>query len=65
MDASKIKLSDIIKEIEDKNGIDYYYLHKSYTTGDLGLNIEFNNEIADAILNKYAINMITSCAYWG
>lgn len=64
MDASKIKLSDIIKEIEDKNGIDYYYLHKSYDTGYLKLNIEFNNEIADAILNKYAINMITSCAYW-
>lgn len=64
MDASKIKLSDIIKEIEDKNGIDDYYLHKSYNTGDLELNIEFNNEIADAILNKYAINMITSCAFW-
>lgn len=58
------KLSEIIKKIEDKGGIDKFYLHYSYDLGNLQLNIEFKNNIADGILDKSGINKIEECAYW-
>lgn len=58
------KLSKIIKELEDKGAIKEYYLHHQYYTGDLELNIEFNNDIADKVLEKNDIKKRDSCAYW-
>lgn len=58
------KLWEIIKKIEDKSGIDEYYLHRSYNSGKLELNIEFNNDIADDILKENNILEINTSAYW-
>lgn len=58
------KLSEIIKEIEDADGISDYYLHHEYFTGELQLNIEFNNKVADKILKNNGVGEIDSCAYW-
>ncbi|MGN2371432.1 hypothetical protein ACTFJW_15530 [Clostridium cagae] len=58
------KLSEIIKELEDKGGINNFYLHRQYYTGVLELNIEFNNDISDEILEKNNIRESESCAYW-
>jgi hypothetical protein len=59
-----MKLSEIIKEIEEKQGIDEFYLHRNYDNGKLELNIEFVNNIADVILERSSIKEINSCAYW-
>ncbi len=58
------KLSEVIKEIEDKEGIDNYYLHHNYVTGDWELNIEFKNNIADGILENNVEKFEDACAYW-
>lgn len=56
-------LWQIIKEIEEKEGITDYYLHHNYGSGDLELNIEFNDE-AQEELEKINIRTIDACAYW-
>lgn len=60
----KKPLWKIIKEIEEKNGLADYYLHYDYDTGDLQLNIEFNNDVADKILKESNIAKIGLSAYW-
>lgn len=60
----KKKLSEIIKELEDRNAIVECYLHRAYYTGKIELNIEFNNEIADEILETNEIYEFYACAYW-
>ena len=60
----KKKLSEIIKELEDRNAIVECYLHRAYYTGKIELNIEFNNEIADEILETNEIDEFYACAYW-
>ncbi|MCW6112175.1 hypothetical protein [Clostridium sporogenes] len=59
-----MKLSEVIKELEDKGGIKDYYSHCQYYTGELELNIEFDNNIADKILKENNIKEIESCAFW-
>lgn len=59
-----MQLSNIIKELEQKKGITDYYLHRNYDTGTIELNIEFNNDIADKILQEHNIKEIESCAFW-
>ncbi|APR02682.1 hypothetical protein CLQ_13983 (plasmid) [Clostridium botulinum Af84] len=59
-----MKLSEIIKEIEEKQGIKDYYLHREYCTGKLELTIEFNNDIADKMLKENNIEEIKPCAFW-
>ncbi|ACQ51361.1 hypothetical protein AGE29_01210 (plasmid) [Clostridium botulinum] len=59
-----MKLSEVIKELEDKGGIKDYYLHHEYDTGELELNIEFDNNIADKILKENNIKEIESSAFW-
>lgn len=58
------KLSEVIKELEDKGAIKEYYLHRQYYTGEFELNIEFNNDIADKVLEKSDLKERDSCAYW-
>ncbi|APQ77165.1 hypothetical protein [Clostridium botulinum] len=58
------KLSEIIKELEDKGAIKKYYLHRQYYTGEIELNIEFENNIADEVLNENKIEEIDTCAFW-
>lgn len=58
------KLWPLIKEIEENKGLKDYYLHLEYDTGKLGLNIAFNNKIADEALKSSGIKIINSCAYW-
>lgn len=58
------KLFETIKEIENKDGIENYYLHRNYVTGDLELNIEFKNDIADEILENNIKKFENACAYW-
>lgn len=58
------KLSEIIKEIEDQNGLSNYYSHNNYYTGRLELNIEFNNNITDKILKENKVREVEICAYW-
>lgn len=58
------KLSEIIKELEDKGGIKDYYLHRQYYTGQFELNIEFQNDIADEILENNVEKFEESCAFW-
>lgn len=58
------KLSEIIKELEDVGGISEYYLHRNYYSGELELNIDFNNNVSDEILEKSNIRESESCAYW-
>ena len=58
------KLSEIIRELEDKGAIAGYYLHRQYYTGKLELNIEFNNDVADKILDESNIKEINNCAFW-
>lgn len=60
----KKKLSEIIKELEDKGAIREYYTHREFYTGKLELNIEFHNEIADEILERSEIGEFDGCAYW-
>lgn len=55
----KRKLSEIIKEIENKDGISNCYLHRNGDTGHLELNIEFNNGIAEGRRNKMSWVPIT------
>ncbi|MBA4510197.1 hypothetical protein H1057_19525 [Clostridium sporogenes] len=59
-----MKLSEVIKKLEDKGGIKDYYLHREYDTGELELNIEFDNNIADKILKENNIKEIESSAFW-
>lgn len=58
------KLSEIIRELEDKGAIDNYFLHRQYYTGDLELNIEFKNDIADEVLEDNEIKEVDYCAFW-
>lgn len=58
------KLSEIIRELEDKNVIDDYYLHYGYYVGDLQLNIEFKGEGAYETLVNNDIKECPQCAYW-
>ncbi len=58
------ELSKLIIEIENENGIQDYYLHRNWHTGSLELNIEFDNDIADKILEDTDIKEIHSCAFW-
>jgi len=58
------KLSEVIKEIEVKDGIDNYYVHHNYITGAWELNIEFHNDIADGILENNVEKFEDACAYW-
>lgn len=58
------KLSEVIKKLEDKEAIEDYYLHHEYYTGELQLNIEFKNDIADDILQKNIKENKDSCAFW-
>ena len=57
-------LSQIIMNIEAIDGIKDYYLHREYNTGDLELNIEFDNDIADNNLEHMGIKEIDLCAFW-
>lgn len=57
-------LWQIIKEIEEKKGISTAYIHYDWNYGSMQLNIEFNNDIADNILNKSEITKIDQSAYW-
>jgi len=59
-----MKLSKIIEELENKGAIKRFYLHREYYTGKLELNIEFDNEKADDILNKSNIQEADTCAFW-
>lgn len=58
------KLSEVIKELEDKGAIGDYFLHRGYYDGRLELNIEFNNDVADEILEESGIRENSSCAFW-
>lgn len=57
-------LWQVIKEIEENKGTRKAYLHHEYQTGDLQLNIEFNNDIADKTLTKSNIDISNYNAYW-
>lgn len=59
-----MELWKIIKDIEEKQGIDEFYLHRNYDSGKLELNIEFINNITDEILEENNIKEINFCAYW-
>lgn len=63
-DTSNNKLSKTIKALEEKNAIRKFYLHRDYFVGKLELNIEFNNEVADKILEESNIEEIKNCAFW-
>lgn len=58
------KLSEIIMSVEAVEGIKDYYLHRNWHIGSLELNIEFDNDIADKILEDTDIKYIHSCAFW-
>ena len=58
------KLSEIIKELEDKGCIKEYYLHHQYYIGEFEFNIEFHNDISDEILENNVEKIEGSCAYW-
>lgn len=60
----KKKLSEIIRELEDAGAITNYFLHNEFYAGANELNIEFKNEIADKILEKYKIKEFEATAYW-
>lgn len=57
-------LWQIIKEIEEKKGISAAYIHYNWGDGEMELNIEFNNDIADGILEKSEIPKKEQSAYW-
>lgn len=59
-----MKLSEIIKEIEESDGINEIFLHRNYYTGGLELNVTFDNDIADQILKNSNITTIDQSAYW-
>lgn len=58
------KLSEIIKELEDKGAIKECFLHHQFYSGELELNIEFDNDKADSILENNDIKVIDACAFW-
>lgn len=58
------KLSEIIKQIEDIDGIDSYFLYRDYDNGMLQLNVSFKNEKVDDILLKSDIKQSDSSAFW-
>lgn len=58
------KLWEIIKELEDREAITDYYLHKQCYSGEFELNIEFNNIVADKILDNNNIKEMQQCAFW-
>lgn len=58
------KLSEMIEELEDAGAITDYYLHRQYYTGELELNIEFKNDVADKILHDNNIEEVNQCAFW-
>jgi len=57
-------LWEIIKEIEEKNGIEGSFIHHNYDTGRRELNVSFNNDIADKILWDSNIKETKYCACW-
>ena len=59
-----MELWQIIKEIEEKDGIKDFYLHNNCDDGAYELNIEFNNDIADSMLKNANIKEIGLCAFW-
>jgi len=61
-----MKLSEIIKQLEDEGAIKKYYLHHDYYDGALELNIEFNNDDNESIDKVLTDNIEESsyCAYW-
>ena len=58
------KLSETIKQIEDIDGIDSYFLYRDYDSGMLQLNVSFKNEKVDDILLKSNIKQSDSSAFW-
>jgi len=59
-----LKLSEVIKEIEDIGGIDDFYLHRDGIDGSLELNIIFKNKIADEKLYASNIRESDNIAHW-
>jgi len=59
-----LKLSEVIKEIEDIGGIDDFYLHRDEIDGSLELNIIFKNKIADEKLYASNIRESDNIAHW-
>jgi hypothetical protein len=57
-------LSEIIKQLEDKNALGECYLHHNWENGKLELNIEFDNKRADKILEGSGIDETDLCAFW-
>jgi len=46
------KLSETIKELEDKKAIKQYYFYREYYSGKTKLHLELNQNIADKVLKK-------------
>ncbi|APF25285.1 MULTISPECIES: hypothetical protein [Clostridium] len=46
------KLSETIKELEDKKAIKEYYFYREYYSGKTKLHLELNQNIADKVLKK-------------
>lgn len=46
------KLSEIIKELEDKEAIKEYYFYREYYSEKTQLHLELNQNIADKVLKK-------------
>ncbi len=59
-----MKLSEVIKEIEDIGDIDDFYLHRDEIDGSLELNIIFKNKIADEKLYASNIREFDNIAHW-
>jgi len=47
-----LKLSEVIKELEDKGGIKEYYFYREYYSEKTQLHLELNQNIADKVLKK-------------
>ncbi len=60
----KRKLSEVIKELEDNDLIQDYYIHFNWGNGNRELNIEFKNSGSDEILEKSEIKERNQCAFW-
>lgn len=59
-----MKLSQLIKELENIGAIYDYFLHRDAMTGSLEMNIIFNNKIADEKLYDSNIKISDSFACW-
>lgn len=48
-----------------KNDVSGFYFHRNYDTGNIELNIEFNNtDMVQALIDKGEATEINACAYW-